>query len=519
MKGILFYFIYQFFSIETSAKDENKDASVISIDSICTPEKLETKNSIEKSPVKEESNASTAQTSTPITASTSSKTANELVEENKKVEEPVTIKIEPNSSDDDELQTINLDSPNNTSGESSDRSSKMSVGTNKTGITVRNTNNLTNLPSSIRRCPLPANSLAIQRLKRGNHRIDKINDQQKARKTFRSGNLSLNELKSIANMQSSPRNNVNTRNSHINNMVYIPIDGLPRMTKKQMNDMSTSIQGPKSSMQPPPLAVVGSTSTMPALAPTTSLNQISGNTTSTSNGPPPLSLSSTATSSLLPASGTIQCSNPTTPANLSGNNTPTSSSPSSSSQFKSISGLLTENLASAITDTIVRPPPKLTSRPTAPFRSDGDSCDFASGPVTKTLIENAHKMTDFFRSVIEDTLLDLANTTSPEAKIRLLEMEIEKLKQSHAKEITELKANTDALLNEMKKSMEKERSRVINETRRQCELERIHSIEETKKKQWCANCGNEAQLYCCWNTSYCDYPCQQQHWYVWLYFS
>ena len=35
---------------------------------------------------------------------------------------------------------------------------------------------------------------------------------------------------------------------------------------------------------------------------------------------------------------------------------------------------------------------------------------------------------------------------------------------------------------------------------------------ETKKKQWCANCGKEAVFYCCWNTSYCDYPCQQGHW-------
>jgi hypothetical protein len=28
----------------------------------------------------------------------------------------------------------------------------------------------------------------------------------------------------------------------------------------------------------------------------------------------------------------------------------------------------------------------------------------------------------------------------------------------------------------------------------------------------CANCSKEAQFYCCWNTSYCDYPCQQKHW-------
>lgn len=28
----------------------------------------------------------------------------------------------------------------------------------------------------------------------------------------------------------------------------------------------------------------------------------------------------------------------------------------------------------------------------------------------------------------------------------------------------------------------------------------------------CANCQQEAQFYCCWNTSYCDYPCQRAHW-------
>ena len=31
-------------------------------------------------------------------------------------------------------------------------------------------------------------------------------------------------------------------------------------------------------------------------------------------------------------------------------------------------------------------------------------------------------------------------------------------------------------------------------------------------KLQCAQCGKEAIFYCCWNTSYCDYPCQQAHW-------
>lgn len=64
----------------------------------------------------------------------------------------------------------------------------------------------------------------------------------------------------------------------------------------------------------------------------------------------------------------------------------------------------------------------------------------------------------------------------------------------------------------MKSSVEVEKQRSINDTRKQCEVERLQAIEQTKKKQWCASCGKEAQFYCCWNTSYCDYPCQQKHW-------
>lgn len=66
----------------------------------------------------------------------------------------------------------------------------------------------------------------------------------------------------------------------------------------------------------------------------------------------------------------------------------------------------------------------------------------------------------------------------------------------------------DLIVMEMRASMETERQRVVAETIRQCELEKQRAVEETKKKQWCTNCGKEALFYCCWNTSYCDYPCQ-----------
>lgn len=65
---------------------------------------------------------------------------------------------------------------------------------------------------------------------------------------------------------------------------------------------------------------------------------------------------------------------------------------------------------------------------------------------------------------------------------------------------------------EMRQSLEQERDRLIAEVKKQLEMEKQQAVDETKKKQWCANCKKEAIFYCCWNTSYCDYPCQQAHW-------
>lgn len=179
-----------------------------------------------------------------------------------------------------------------------------------------------------------------------------------------------------------------------------------------------------------------------------------------------------------------------------------------------MAGFITPSLAAAVTETIVSTPPKLQSRPSGALRSEGD-CVYPSGagPVSQILINNSYKMADFFRSVIEDTLADLSNNSGAlEAKVKVLELEIEKLKHCHQQEISKLKHNSDLVLCEMRKNMDLEKTRLINEVRKQCELERIRSVEEAKKKQWCVNCGKEALFYCCWNTSYCDYPCQQQHW-------
>lgn len=64
----------------------------------------------------------------------------------------------------------------------------------------------------------------------------------------------------------------------------------------------------------------------------------------------------------------------------------------------------------------------------------------------------------------------------------------------------------------MRASLEAERLRAVAETRKHAEEDKQKCVEEIKKKQWCAMCGREALFYCCWNTAYCDYPCQQKHW-------
>nr|XP_029733945.1 protein kinase C-binding protein 1 isoform X2 [Aedes albopictus] len=207
-------------------------------------------------------------------------------------------------------------------------------------------------------------------------------------------------------------------------------------------------------------------------------------------------------------------SNPAPTPPMTSGEQPSSAAGGSAEGDHMMAGFITPSLAAAVTETIVSTPPKLHSRPSGALRSEGD-CVYPSGagPVSQILINNSYKMADFFRSVIEDTLSDLSNNSGAlEAKVKVLELEIEKLKHCHQQEITKLKHNSDLVLCEMRKNMEVEKTRIINEVRKQCELERIRSVEEAKKKQWCVNCGKEALFYCCWNTSYCDYPCQQQHW-------
>ncbi|XP_014391861.1 PREDICTED: protein kinase C-binding protein 1 isoform X6 [Myotis brandtii] len=138
----------------------------------------------------------------------------------------------------------------------------------------------------------------------------------------------------------------------------------------------------------------------------------------------------------------------------------------------------------------------------------------ASADVAADIAKYTSKMMDAIKGTMTEIYNDLSkNTTgSTIAEIRRLRIEIEKLQWLHQQELSEMKHNLELTMAEMRQSLEQERDRLIAEVKKQLEQEKQQAVDETKKKQWCASCKKEAIFYCCWNTSYCDYPCQQAHW-------
>lgn len=168
-------------------------------------------------------------------------------------------------------------------------------------------------------------------------------------------------------------------------------------------------------------------------------------------------------------------------------------------------------------------PPQNTSSSTAAQVPSGSSSSFMSGDVqiptvsadvAADIAKYTNKIMDTIKGTMTEIYNDLSKSTSGNtiAEIRRLRIEIEKLQWLHQQELSEMKHNLELTMAEMRQSLEQERERLVAEVKKQTELEKQQAVDETKKKQWCANCRKEAIFYCCWNTSYCDYPCQQAHW-------
>uniref|UniRef100_A0A671VPM2 Protein kinase C binding protein 1, like n=1 Tax=Sparus aurata TaxID=8175 RepID=A0A671VPM2_SPAAU len=193
--------------------------------------------------------------------------------------------------------------------------------------------------------------------------------------------------------------------------------------------------------------------------------------------------------------------------------------------------LLPKETAQAVQRAVVWNPTKfqtssqkwhITSSSTASVTS-GSSSSFMSGDVqiptvsadvAADIAKYTNKIMDTIKGTMTEIYNDLSKNTSGNtiAEIRRLRIEIEKLQWLHQQELSEMKHNLELTMAEMRQSLEQERERLVAEVKKQTESEKQQAVDETKKKQWCANCRKEAIFYCCWNTSYCDYPCQQAHW-------
>ena len=121
---------------------------------------------------------------------------------------------------------------------------------------------------------------------------------------------------------------------------------------------------------------------------------------------------------------------------------------------------------------------------------------------------------------------DMSSQNNLREELERLRKQINFNNAMHKEEIREVQHNSDLVLKEMRESWVLERNKALEDERQKYELERklmasqfenekkklIASIEETKRKQWCAECLKEAQLFCCYDTWYCTYECQKTHW-------
>ena len=92
----------------------------------------------------------------------------------------------------------------------------------------------------------------------------------------------------------------------------------------------------------------------------------------------------------------------------------------------------------------------------------------------------AGKLADYMRHSLEDMFREVG-TASPEATIKGLQMELEKMQWRHQQELAEVKHNADLILMELRQSMEAEKQKVIADFKKQAEIEKQKAITDTKQ--------------------------------------
>ena len=174
---------------------------------------------------------------------------------------------------------------------------------------------------------------------------------------------------------------------------------------------------------------------------------------------------------------------------------------------------LDPNLNAMMIDQLQGPrplPPNLQQRPG--MMNVQPSLPSSAGPVSEQLNRMADRMAAVMRENLESVFQGLSQLGSPEATIKGLQLELEKMKWLHQQELAQVKRSAEIFLTEMKTSMEQDKQSVIARVRRNAEIEKQKAVAETKRKVWCSVCPREAAFCCCGNTFYCDQQCRESHW-------
>ncbi|CAG5098195.1 Oidioi.mRNA.OKI2018_I69.XSR.g15450.t2.cds [Oikopleura dioica] len=117
-----------------------------------------------------------------------------------------------------------------------------------------------------------------------------------------------------------------------------------------------------------------------------------------------------------------------------------------------------------------------------------------------------------FEHIIKQMYGEMLSSLEGGGQAEALRLEVDRLKWQHEMELADMRHNNELTIAEIRQSMENEKNLEIERLEAKLRKEQEEAILATKSKQWCAQCGKEAVFYCCWNTAYCDYPCQQGHW-------
>ncbi|CAB3386326.1 Hypothetical predicted protein [Cloeon dipterum] len=160
-------------------------------------------------------------------------------------------------------------------------------------------------------------------------------------------------------------------------------------------------------------------------------------------------------------------------------------------------------------------PIQVEKKDSKPENQNHSTVPSAAGPAIAKLNSLADNLADNIRQTVYTLINDLAQKSAEEdlkTENAQLKLQLEAERWYHRTTIEEMKRNHELVLQDFEMTIEQSTMKAKMEMQKISEAEMKQTIDEVKRKTWCTVCLNEGTLYCCWNTSYCGFPCQRKHW-------